>query len=244
MILVETPSNPLLRVTDFALVRELATAHGTLVVADNTFLSPILQQPIALGADIVVHSTTKYINGHGDVTGGAVIGATPELAQELAWWANCKGTTGMPFDSYLTLRGVRTLELRILHAQKSAARVAEFLDAHPAIAHVNYPGLPSHPHHELAKRQQKGFGAMLSFDFVGGQDAARKLIDKVELFTLAVSLGGFESLICHPPTMSHGAMDEAALDLAGISQSLLRLSIGLEDADDLIADLDRALASL
>ncbi|PZN99685.1 MAG: O-succinylhomoserine (thiol)-lyase [Alphaproteobacteria bacterium] len=241
MVLIETPSNPLLRVVDVADICARAHRVGAKVVADNTFLSPALQTPIALGADIVVHSTTKYINGHSDVVGGAVIAADPADHAELAWWANCLGVTGSPFDAYLTLRGVRTLFARIERQQTTAAHVAELLEAHPAVKAVHYPGLKSHPGHELAARQQQGPGAMLSFELVGGVDAVRAIIENLEVFTLAESLGGVESLIAHPATMTHAAMTPEARKVAGITDGLLRLSVGLEHQDDLIADLVQAL---
>ncbi len=244
LVLVETPSNPLLRVVDVAEVCRRAHAAGARVVADNTFLSPALQTPIALGADIVVHSTTKYINGHSDVVGGAVIAADPEVHQELAWWANCLGVTGSPFDAYQTLRGVRTLFTRIERQQATAGLVAAALEQHPAVRAVHYPGLGSHPGHELAARQQKGPGAMLSFELDGGTEAVRDLIEALELFTLAESLGGVESLIAHPATMTHAAMTPEARATAGITDGLLRLSVGLEHQDDILADLIQALDRL
>ena len=241
LVLVETPSNPLLRVVDVADICTRAHRVGAKVVADNTFLSPALQRPIELGADIVVHSTTKYINGHSDVVGGAVICADPADHAELAWWANCLGVTGSPFDAYLTLRGVRTLFARIERQQTTAGRVAAVLEAHPAVKAVHYPGLKSHPGHGLAARQQRGPGAMLSFELAGGVEAVRTLIDELAIFTLAESLGGVESLIAHPATMTHAAMTPEARVVAGITEGLLRLSVGLEHEDDLIADLVGAL---
>jgi cystathionine gamma-synthase len=241
LILVETPSNPLLRLTDIQAVCKLAQKHGTLCAADNTFLSPVLQTPLALGADIVVHSTTKYLNGHSDVVGGALISKTEALHQYFCWWGNCIGNTGAPFDSYLTLRGLRTLEVRLKHQEAGANRVAEFLSEHPAIDKVYYPGLQNHPGHELAKQQQKGFGAMLSFELTGGEDEIRTLLSHLQLFSLAESLGGVESLIAHPATMTHVAMDPEARREAGLSDQLLRISIGLEAPDDLIRDLKQAL---
>ncbi len=244
LVLVETPSNPLLRVVDVAEVCRRAHAVGARVVADNTFLSPALQRPLELGADIVVHSTTKYINGHSDVVGGAVISADPAVHDELAWWANCLGVTGSPFDAYLTLRGVRTLFARIERQQATADAVARVLAAHPAVRVVHYPGLASHPGHAVAARQQSGFGAMLSFELEGGVEAARVLVETLRIFTLAESLGGVESLIAHPATMTHAAMTPEARRIAGIGDGLLRLSVGLEHQDDLIADLTDALNAL
>lgn len=244
LVLVETPSNPLLRITDIADVACRAHAVGAKVVADNTFLSPALQNPLALGADIVVHSTTKYINGHSDVVGGAVISADPQVHQELAWWANCLGVTGSPFDAYQTLRGLRTLFIRIEHQQATAIKLANALDAHPAVAAVHYPGLKSHAGHELAARQQSGFGAMLSFELLGGKDDVCNVIDQLDIFTLAESLGGVESLIAHPATMTHAAMTPEARVIAGIGDGLIRISVGLEHEDDIIADLISALDAL
>jgi len=244
LVLVETPSNPLLRVVDVADICLRAHRVGAKVVADNTFLSPALQRPIELGADFVVHSTTKYINGHSDVVGGAVISADAADHAEVAWWANCLGVTGSPFDAYLTLRGLRTLFARIEHQQATAGAVAEVLAAHPAVKAVHYPGLASHPGHALAARQQKGPGAMLSFELKGGTDAVRALIEELEVFTLAESLGGVESLIAHPATMTHAAMTPEARVTAGITEGLLRLSVGLEHQDDVLADLTRALDAL
>lgn len=244
LLLIETPSNPLLRVVDIASLCSRARAAGALTAVDNTFLSPALQTPIALGADLVIHSTTKYINGHSDVVGGAVVAADPQVLEQLAWWANCLGTTGSPFDSWLTLRGVRTLFARVERQQASAGRIAEWLEAQPAVAKVNYPGLRSHPNHALAARQQKGFGAMLSVELHGGIDAVRAFAESLSIFTLAESLGGVESLIAHPALMTHAAMDPEARRTAGIGDGLVRLSIGLEHEDDLLADLSQALAAI
>jgi len=244
LLLIETPSNPLLRVVDVEALCRRAQTVGTLVAVDNTFLSPALQTPIALGADIVIHSTTKYINGHSDVVGGAVVAADPAILEQLAWWANCLGTTGSPFDSWLTLRGVRTLFARIERQQATAGQAAEWLQAQPQIAQVNYPGLKTHPQHDLAARQQKGFGAMLSVELHGGIDAVRAFAESLSIFTLAESLGGVESLIAHPALMTHAAMAPEARRTAGISDGLVRLSIGLEHESDLIADLTQALAAI
>ncbi|WP_342110442.1 cystathionine gamma-synthase [Methylobacterium sp. SI9] len=241
VVLVETPSNPLMRVVDIRRVTAAAKAVGALAVVDNTFLSPALQQPIALGADLVVHSTTKFLNGHSDVIGGAVVAADKAMGDDLAAWANTIGVTGSPLDAYLTLRGLRTLFVRVEQQQRNAGRIAAFLDAHPAVSRVHYPGLPSHPGHALAKAQQAGFGAMLSFELAGGLDAVRAFVGAVRVFTLAESLGGVESLVAHPPTMTHAAMDPEARAIAGITDGLLRLSVGLEAEDDLLADLARGL---
>lgn len=242
LVWIETPSNPLLRVTDIATTCALAHAFGALVVVDNTFLSPALQQPLSLGADLVAHSTTKYLNGHSDVVGGALVWKDPAVGEELAWWCNCLGLSGAPFDSYLTLRGLRTLGPRLAAHQANAQALAERLVAHPAVNKVFFPGLPGHPGFEVARRQQRGSGAMLSFDLVGGEAAAAAFVDGLECFTLAESLGGVESLVAHPATMTHAAMDVAARHRAGISDGLLRLSVGIEAATDLIADLDAGLA--
>jgi cystathionine gamma-synthase len=238
---IETPSNPLLRVTDIRFVAEAAHRVGALVLADNTFLSPALQRPLELGADIVLHSTTKYINGHSDVVGGAVIAKDPALHQQLSWWANAIGLTGSPFDSFLTLRGLRTLDARLRVHQENAAALAEILAQSPAVAAVHYPGLIAHPGHALATRQQYGYGAMLSVELNGGVTAVRAFLDGLEHFTLAESLGGVESLIAHPATMTHASMSALARAVAGISDGLLRLSVGIEHVDDLRADIEAAL---
>ena len=247
MVWVETPSNPLLRITDLEAVSRLAHANDALVVADNTFLSPALQRPLEFGADLVVHSTTKYLNGHSDVVGGAVIAATEELHEQVAWWANCIGITGAPFDSYLTLRGVRTLDARLRVHLQNAAAIVDLLSGHPAIEKVYYPGLSDHPGHAVAARQQDGFGAMISFELRGGLDGVRAFLGGLERFLLAESLGGVESLIAHPATMTHAAMDPEDRRRAGIGDALLRFSVGIEDTRDLVRDveagLDRVLAS-
>jgi cystathionine gamma-synthase len=241
LLWIETPSNPLLRVTDLARVIEAGHDAGAIVAVDNTFLSPVLQRPIEFGADLVVHSTTKYLNGHSDVVGGAVVASDAALVEELAWWANCLGITGAPFDSFLTLRGVRTLHARMRVHCENAARVVELLCGHGAVKRVYYPGLSSHPGHSVAATQQDGFGAMVSFEVNGGIDGVQRFVNALQCFTLAESLGGVESLIAHPATMTHASMDEAARATAGIEDSLLRLSVGIEHADDLVADLAAAL---
>ena len=243
LILTETPSNPLLRIVDIEKVAGLARECGAIYAVDNTFLSPALQQPIALGADIVVHSTTKYINGHSDVVGGALVAATAELAEELTWWANCIGATGAPFDSFLTLRGLRTLQVRMRQHEESAGRLARILDEQDGVRRVHYPGLETHPGHDIACRQQSGFGGMISFEIDGGEVAVRAFIDELRYFSLAESLGGVESLVCHPPSMTHAPVCAEALAEAGISQSLIRLSVGLEASEDLVDDVLRALAA-
>jgi cystathionine gamma-synthase len=241
LVWIETPSNPLLRITDLRFVIDAAQRAGALTVVDNTFLSPALQTPIAFGADLVVHSTTKYINGHSDVVGGAVIAKTKELHEPLVWWANALGLTGSPFDSFLTLRGLRTLDARLRVHQENTCAVAELLENHPAVRAVHYPGLLSHPGHALAARQQRGFGAMLSFELDGGEAAVRAFLDGLNYITLAESLGGVESLIAHPATMTHAAMSAEARAAAGIGDGLLRLSVGIEALVDLSADLRAAL---
>ena len=243
VVWIETPSNPLLRITNIKEIADAAHEVGALAVVDNTFLSPALQRPIALGADLVVHSTTKYLNGHSDVVGGAVIAADRSLGEELAWWANCLGITGAPFDSYLTLRGVRTLFVRIAQHESNANEIVRALSAHPAVCAVYYPGLTSHVGHEIARTQQDGFGAMVSFELPGGVPAVKRVVESLRCFTLAESLGGVESLVAHPATMTHSSMTAEARAAAGISDSLLRLSVGIERADDLVADLERALSA-
>ncbi len=243
LVLVETPSNPLLRITDLRAVIEAAHGVGALVAVDNTFLSPALQRPLDFGADVVLHSTTKYINGHSDVVGGAAVARSPELHERLGWWANALGLTGSPFDSFLTLRGLRTLEARLRVHQDNAMGIAQLLDAHPSVRKVYYPGLPSHPGHALAASQQAGFGAMLSFELRGGEPAVRAFLGALRWFTLAESLGGVESLIAHPATMTHAAMSAEARAVAGIGDGLLRLSVGIEAKEDLLADLGAALAA-
>jgi cystathionine gamma-synthase len=241
LVWLETPSNPLLRITDLRQATALAHGAGALVVADNTFLSPLWQQPLALGCDIVVHSTTKYLNGHSDVVGGAVIARDRAVHDELAWWANCLGVTGAPFDSYLTLRGLRTLHARLAVHEENAQAIAELLASHRAVRRVYYPGLASHPGHTLAKAQQRGFGAMVSFELHGGLPAVAAFLDGLQCFSLAESLGGVESLVAHPASMTHAAMSAEAQALAGIDASLLRLSIGIEAEQDLINDLEAGL---
>jgi len=241
VVWIETPSNPLLRITDIAAVARLAHAVEATVVVDNTFLSPALQQPIALGADLVVHSTTKYLNGHSDVVGGAVVWKDAALGEQIAWWCNCLGVGGAPFDSYLTLRGLRTLQPRLRAHQENANALADALTRHPAVEKVYFPALPTHPGHALAARQQRGFGAMLSFDLAGGEPAVAAFVDGLTCFTLAESLGGVESLVAHPATMTHASMDAAARRRAGIGDGLVRVSVGIEATEDLVADFEVAL---
>ncbi|WJT07194.1 O-succinylhomoserine (thiol)-lyase [Vibrio harveyi] len=242
LILLETPSNPLVRVVDIAAVCEKAKQVGALVAVDNTFLTPVYQKPLELGADFVIHSTTKYINGHSDVIGGVVITKSEEHAEELAWWGNCIGATGTPFDSYMTLRGIRTLGARMRVHEESSQQVLAYLQTQSLVAKIYHPSLPEHPGYDIAKKQQSGFGSMLSFEFAGSFEQLKVFVKELELFSLAESLGGVESLICHPASMTHRAMGEEALAEAGVSQQLLRLSVGLEDAQDLIADLEQAFA--
>ena len=240
LLWLETPSNPLLRISDIATLSQAAHAVGAVVVADNTFSSPVVQRPLALGADVVVHSTTKYINGHSDVVAGVIVAASQAHHAELAWWANSLGATGGAFDSYLTLRGLRTLHLRMAEAQRNAAAVVDLLRGHPAVARVHYPGLADHPGHALAATQQDGFGAIVTFELVDAE-AVPALLDGLNYFCLAESLGGVESLIAHPATMTHAAMTPQVQAAAGITPGLLRLSLGIEDAADLVADLAAGL---
>ncbi|WP_416306384.1 cystathionine gamma-synthase [Neptunicella sp. SCSIO 80796] len=242
MIWLETPSNPLLRLVDIEAICNVAKQQGTKVTVDNTFLSPILQQPLTLGADFVVHSCTKYINGHSDALGGVVVCADAEVAEHLGWWANCLGLTDCSaLNNYMILRGIRTLSARMAVHQQNAQQLVDALVAHPAVAKVYYPGLTDHPGHSIAKKQQKGFGGMLSFELKGGVDEVATLLNNISLFSIAESLGGTESLICYPSTMTHRAMDEQSQRTAGISNTLLRISAGVEYGDDLVTDLLNAL---
>jgi cystathionine gamma-synthase len=245
MLWIETPSNPLLRITDIEAFAALGKASGALTVVDNTFLSPPWQQPLTLGADLVVHSTTKYLNGHSDVVGGAVVAKDTKLHEQLVWWANCLGITGAPFDSFMTLRGLRTLHARLDHHGRNAMGLAQWLNEQPGVKQVYYP---SHPGHDVARRQQTGFGAIVSIELEGGHDAVREFVANLEYFSLAESLGGVESLVAHPATMTHAAMDPAARQKAGLVDGLVRLSVGIEALEDLRADLaaglERAAATL
>ena len=243
MVWIETPSNPLLRITDIEAIAAAAKEVDALVVVDNTFLSPVGQNPLERGADIVLHSTTKYINGHSDVVGGAVVAKDAALTEELAWWANCLGLTASPFDSFQSLRGLRTLKVRYQRHEENAAAVASFLDGHPGVRKVYYPGLESHEGHETASRQQKSFGAMISFELDTEAAGIAAFLDRLELFTLAASLGGVESLVAHPATMTHAAMSDADRAAAGIGDGLLRLSVGIEHCADLLADLEQGLSA-
>jgi cystathionine gamma-synthase len=241
LLWIETPSNPLLRITDIQRFAALGHAAGALVAVDNTFLSPVWQQPLALGADLVVHSTTKYLNGHSDVVGGAVVAGTPAHQEQLAWWANCLGVTGAPFDSFMTLRGIRTLHARLEHHERNAQALAPWLVQQSNVKRVYYPGLASHPGHVLARRQQRGMGAVVTLELAGGHDAVRAFVADLKCFSLAESLGGVESLVAHPATMTHAAMDAGARQQAGLVDGLVRLSIGIEAIEDLKGDLARAL---
>jgi len=241
-IWIETPSNPMMKVIDLSAVVEIARTVNAMTLCDNTFLSPYLQRPFEFGVDVVVHSTTKYINGHSDVVGGAVIAKDGELAQRVAWICNAAGMACSPFDAWLVLRGVKTLACRMEAQQKNAMTIARWLNQHPQTATVYYPGLESHPQHELAKSQQDGFGAMLSFDVQGGRALAERVCLDTKLFDVGVSLGGIESLISLPATMSHASMSAEGRAAAGITDSTVRVSVGLEHVDDLIADLDQAMA--
>ncbi|HEY5101500.1 MAG TPA: cystathionine gamma-synthase [Steroidobacteraceae bacterium] len=241
LLWIETPSNPLLRITDIQRFAALGHAAGALVVVDNTFLSPAWQQPLLLGADLVVHSTTKYLNGHSDVVGGAVVARTLAQHEKLAWWANCLGVTGAPFDSFMTLRGIRTLHARLEHHERNAQALAPWLVLQPNVNRVYYPGLPSHPGHALARRQQQGMGAVITIELAGGHDAVRAFVADLRCFSLAESLGGVESLVAHPATMTHAAMDPGARLQAGLADGLVRLSIGIEALEDLRSDLAAAL---
>jgi cystathionine gamma-synthase len=243
MVWLETPSNPLLRVVDIAAISAASHDVDALVVVDNTFLSPILQQPLLLGADIVMHSTTKYINGHSDVVGGVVVAKDPQLGELLHWWSNTLGLTGSAFDSYLALRGLRTLPIRIKEHQANAQRVLEVLTNSNAVDKVYYPGLTDHPGHDIAAKQQKGFGAMLSFELKGGEVELVAFLAQLSVFSLAESLGGVESLVAVPATMTHRAMEPEARAEAGVKDTLIRLSVGIEDADDLVADIKAGLAA-
>lgn len=242
MIWVETPTNPMLKLVDLAAVAMFAKAHGLLLVVDNTFCSPILQRPLEQGADVVLHSATKYLNGHSDMVGGMLVAATPDLAEKLAFLQNSLGAVQGPFDSFLALRGVKTLPLRMKRHCESALHIAQWLQKHQAVSKVIYPGLASHPQHELAKQQMAGFGGIISVVLKGGKDAALALCERTELFALAESLGGVESLINHPAIMTHGSIPAARREALGITDDLVRLSVGIEDTEDLVLDLENALS--
>jgi len=241
LIWVETPTNPLLSLVDIAAVAAIAREHDAILVVDNTFATPYLQRPLDLGAHVVVHSTTKYINGHSDVVGGAILTSDERLYDDFKFYQNAAGGVPSPFDSWLVMRGAKTLAVRMRQHCENAMRVARFLDGHPLVRAVYYPGLPSHPDHELARRQMTDFGGMVSFAFQGTRDDVDTFVRGLRVFALAESLGGVESLCCHPATMTHGAIPKAERERRGVTDTLLRLSVGIEDARDLIADLDQAL---
>jgi cystathionine beta-lyase/cystathionine gamma-synthase len=242
MIWIETPTNPLLKLADLERIAAIARRWGVLTAADNTFASPYVQNPLQAGFDIVVHSTTKYLNGHSDMVGGvAVVGGNADLGERLGFLQNAVGAIQGPFDSFLALRGLKTLALRMERHCTSAMAIAQWLECHPKVARVIYPGLPSHPQHALAKRQMRAFGGMISFDLKGTLDDAKRFLERCRLFTLAESLGGVESLIEHPALMTHGSVPPDVRAKLGIGDTLIRLSVGIEDADDLRADLEGAL---
>ncbi|HEY1070012.1 MAG TPA: cystathionine gamma-synthase [Thermomonas sp.] len=244
LVWIETPTNPLLKIVDIAAIASIAKRHGLLVAVDNTFASPILQRPLALGADIVMHSATKYLNGHSDMVGGMlVVGDDAGLAEQVAFLQNSVGAVQGPFDSFLALRGLKTLHLRMRAHCDNALALAQWLQAHDAVAEVLYPGLPSHPHHALATRQMAGFGGMLSIRLKGGFEAAKRFCERLELFTLAESLGGVESLVNHPAVMTHASIPPDRRAQLGIGDELVRLSVGVEDVADLRRDLERALGT-
>ncbi|SSC24753.1 Cys/Met metabolism, pyridoxal phosphate-dependent enzyme [Klenkia terrae] len=239
LVWCETPTNPLLGIADIAALAQLAHEHGALLAVDNTFASPYLQQPLPLGADVVVHSTTKYLGGHSDVVGGALVAGTAELGEQLAFHQNAMGAVAGPFDAWLVMRGIKTLGVRMDRHQANAGEVAEFLTSHAAVSSVLYPGLPDHPGHEIAAKQMSGFGGMLSFRLRGGEEAALAVCERAQVFTLAESLGGVESLVEHPHRMTHASVAGSALE---VPADLVRLSVGIEDATDLLADLEQMLA--
>ena len=243
MLYIETPTNPTMRITDIAAMAKLANERSATLVVDNTFLSPYLQRPIELGAHIVVHSMTKYLNGHSDSTGGAVVLTRPEDAEKIYFLQRSAGAGLAPMDCFLTSRGIKTLAVRMLQHNANGLAVARHLDAHPKVRKVHFPGLVSHPQHEIAKKQQRGPGAMLSFD-LGTEDAARRFLNQVKLCSLAESLGGVETLISLPAQMTHASMPKEVRERAGITESLIRLSVGIEDVEDIVADLDQALLYL
>lgn len=242
LIWLETPTNPLLRLIDIQAVAEIAHQHNVPVVVDNTFASPYFQQPLKLGADIVIHSTTKYINGHSDVIGGALVLNNEEVYEAIKFYENAAGSVPSPFDAWLILRGIKTLAVRMRQHEENARVVANFLAEHPRVEKVYYPGLSSHPDYELAKRQMSGFGGMVSFQFKGVYEDVDKLVRRFNVFTLAESLGGVDSLVCHPASMTHSSIPKEIREPRGLTDTLLRLSVGIEDAEDILADLQQALA--
>ena len=243
LLWIETPTNPMLTLSDIAELSAMARERGAIVAVDNTFASPYFQNPLSLGADIVVHSTTKYMGGHSDVVGGAVVTSNPDFHEAMEFYQNAAGGVPGPFDSWIVLRGLKTLAVRMRQHEENALAVAEFLLGHPQVETVNFPGLPSHPQHELARRQMSGFSGMVSFTLKGGAEAAYAAVQKTGVFHFAESLGGVESLITHPATMTHAAIPREQREARGVTDGLLRLSVGIEDKDDLVADLDRAIGS-
>jgi len=241
IVWVETPTNPLLQVIDIGMVAKLAHNHDALLVVDNTFASPYLQEPLKLGADIVVHSTTKYLGGHSDLVGGAVVLSNASLYEKVRFAQNAAGAVPGPFDCWLVLRGIKTLPVRMDRHSANALKLAEYLSAHPKVDAVLYPGLASHPHHSLARKQMNGFGGMVSFYLKGDFQACKRLLKHVRIFTVAESLGGVESLIEHPSSMTHASVPKDERERIGVTESLLRLSVGIEDVDDLVTDLSQAL---
>lgn len=244
MMFLETPTNPVMRLCDLRALSEIARPREIQVVVDNTFMSPYLQRPIECGADIVVHSTTKYLNGHSDSVGGVAVVTSKEVHEKLAYIQNAAGAIISPFDAWLTLRGIKTLAVRMKQHDINGRAVAAYLSTHPKVTRLYYPGLPTHPQYELACRQMDGFGAMLAFEASGGIDQARKVLEGLRVFALAESLGGVESLVCHPASMTHASVPDEDRQRLGITDTLIRLSVGIEDGEDLIADLDQALALL
>jgi len=241
MLWLETPSNPLLNITDLEMTVDIAKKHNLMTVMDNTFATPYLLRPIEYGVDIIVHSTTKYLNGHCDVVGGAVVTTTDELTERVQFLLNAMGTCASPFDCWLVLRGIETLPVRMRQHEENAAAVADYLKGHPAVKRVFYPGLDSHNGHEIAKKQMKGFGGMVSFELKAGIEAVNSFLRKIKVFSLAESLGGVVSLAEHPATMTHASMPKEHREKVGITDELIRLSVGLENIDDLIEDLRQAL---
>jgi cystathionine beta-lyase/cystathionine gamma-synthase len=242
-LLVETPTNPLMRLTDLRAMSEIAKRHQALLIVDNTFATPIYQRPLELGADIVWHSTTKYINGHSDMIGGLAVVLEDDLADRLQFILNAAGAVPGPFDAWLALRGTKTLPLRMKQHDLNGRQVADFLAGRLGHERVIYPGLPSHPHHELAKRQMSAFGGMMTLE-LGSKDNARQFLERVKVFSLAESLGGVESLTNHPYTMTHGSVPAEVKDAMGLTEGMVRLSCGIEDAEDLVADLQQALVGI
>jgi cystathionine gamma-lyase len=242
LLWIETPTNPLLTLSDIQELAEMAHGRGAVVAVDNTFASPYFQKPLGLGADIVVHSTTKYMGGHSDVVGGAAVTSDPDFYEAMKFYQNAAGGVPGPFDSWIVLRGLKTLAVRMRQHEENALAVAQFLQDHPEVETVNYPGLPSHPQHELAKKQMSGFSGMVSFSLKGGAEAAYAAVQKTEVFHFAESLGGVESLITHPATMTHAAIPREQREARGVTDGLMRLSVGIEDKEDLITDLDRAIS--